>query len=83
MLGINASTQDTLPNAYQMIAEMNLTFPVLLDTEGAAAAAYRVLSLPTTFFIDRQGIIREVVIGGPLSEASLRARLEPLIGETP
>lgn len=83
LLGINASTQDTLPNAYQMIAEMNLTFPILLDTEGAAAAAYRVLSLPTTFFIDRQGIIREVVIGGPLSEASLRARLEPLIGETP
>ncbi|RCK73487.1 MAG: thioredoxin family protein [Anaerolineae bacterium] len=83
LLGINASTQDNLPKAYQLISELNLTFPILLDTSGAVVSAYRVFSLPTTFFIDRQGVIREIVIGGPLSEASLRVRLEPLIEERP
>ncbi|MCX8061364.1 MAG: TlpA family protein disulfide reductase, partial [Anaerolineales bacterium] len=81
LLGINASTQDRLPSAYQLIAEMKLTFPILLDTNGATVAAYRVSSFPTTFFIDRKGIIREIVIGGPLSEASLRTRLEKLLSE--
>ncbi|PWH15555.1 MAG: TlpA family protein disulfide reductase [Anaerolineae bacterium] len=83
LLGINASTQDNLPKAYQLIAELNLTFPILLDSSGAVVRAYRVFSLPTTFFIDRQGVIREVVVGGPLSEAGLRARLEPLLQGTP
>ncbi|MCS7248574.1 MAG: TlpA family protein disulfide reductase [Anaerolineales bacterium] len=81
LLGINASTQDRLPNAYRLIAEMRLTFPILLDISGTTITAYRVFSLPTTFFIDRQGIIREVVVGGPLSEASLRVRLERLIAK--
>lgn len=81
LLGINASTQDRLPGAYQLITEMNLTFPILLDTNGTTTSAYRIFSLPTTVFIDREGIIREIVIGGPLSEASLRTRLETLLAE--
>lgn len=83
LLGINASTQDSLPKAYQLIAELNLTFPILLDSSGTAVRAYRVFSLPTTFFIDQEGIIRKVMVGGPLSEAGLRARLEPLLEMSP
>lgn len=82
VLGINASPQDQLANAYQLITEMKLTFPILLDSEGKALSAYRVFSLPTTFFIDQEGIIREVVIGGPLSEAGLHARLDALLRGT-
>jgi len=36
---------------------MGLTFTVASD-EGAAAGAYRVVGIPTSFFIDRQGVIR-------------------------
>ncbi len=82
LLGINASTQDSLPKVYQLIDEMQLTFPILLDTQGAAVRAYQVFSLPTTFFIDREGVIREVVIGGPLTEAGLQTRLESLLKES-
>lgn len=80
-LGINATSQDSLTSAYQLIDELDLTFSILLDTSGTVGRAYRVFSLPTTFFIDRQGVIREIVVGGPLSEAGLRARLDPLLGE--
>jgi hypothetical protein len=35
--------------------------------------------LPSTFFIDRQGIIRTVVIGGPMSEAVIQSKVEELL----
>jgi cytochrome c biogenesis protein CcmG, thiol:disulfide interchange protein DsbE len=38
-----------------------------------------VQSLPTSFFIDADGTIREVVVGGPMSEALLRSRVEELL----
>jgi peroxiredoxin len=34
------------------------TFPVLLDTHNITAQEYLVRAIPTTFFIDREGIIR-------------------------
>lgn len=43
------------------------------------AEKYELRSLPSSFFIDRNGIIQEVVIGGPMSEALLRTRIESLL----
>ncbi len=83
LLGVNASSQDSLPKVYQLLAEQGITFPILLDVRGETVKAYQVLSLPTTFFIDRQGLIREVVVGGPLTETGLHTRLDALLGETP
>jgi len=51
----------------------------LLDEGGEATRQYQVRALPTTFFIDAQGTIQEVVTGGPMSEALLRIRVEQLI----
>ncbi|HBY97074.1 MAG: TlpA family protein disulfide reductase [Ardenticatenaceae bacterium] len=60
---------------------IGVTAPVVLDRDGAVGLEYRVRALPTTFFIDREGIIRDVTIGGPMSEAFLRSRIEPLLGK--
>ncbi len=38
-------------------AEQRLTFPILADEKSAVTDQYRVLALPTTFVIDRQGVI--------------------------
>lgn len=43
--------------------ELNLSYPLLLDPLRIAAGKYRVSAVPTTFFIDRDGIGRKVVIG--------------------
>jgi peroxiredoxin len=40
------------------------TFQVLLDPEGRVASRYQVISIPTTFVIDRQGKIVERILGG-------------------
>ncbi len=54
---------------------LGLTFPLALDTDYAVSKLYVVRSLPTSFFIDRDGVIRSIVIGamnGPLLESNLR-----------
>ncbi len=81
ILIVNATAQDSLPDAQAFLQSYNLTLPVPLDPDGKAMQAYQVRSLPSTFFIGRDGIIREVVIGGPMAEALLRTRVEQLIQE--
>ena len=58
---------------------MNL--PIGFDRTGEIERLYRVRALPTTFFIDAEGVIRSVVIGGPMREALLRAEAEALLRE--
>jgi cytochrome c biogenesis protein CcmG, thiol:disulfide interchange protein DsbE len=78
ILAINATSQDQISQALSFVRENNLTFPILFDEQGDVNRQYNVQALPTTFFIDANGIIKEVVIGGPMSEASLRIRVEQL-----
>lgn len=82
ILAVNATAQDSLSDVTAFLDEYNLTFPVPLDP-GDAMRAYQVQSLPSTFFIGPDGVIREVVIGGPIAEALLRSRVEQLIAEQP
>ncbi len=44
-------------------ADLNLTFPVLLDPDGKIADRYGVSGYPTGFLIDRAGIIANRVVG--------------------
>ncbi|MFC2062623.1 TlpA family protein disulfide reductase [Chloroflexota bacterium] len=46
------------------IESNNYTFPVLLDTTQQAAAEYGIRYIPTTFFIDENGIIQAIKVGG-------------------
>jgi peroxiredoxin len=83
IIGINATNQDQMADAINFADQNNLTFPIVFDTGGRASHDYQVRSLPTTFFIDRQGIIQELIVGGPVSEALLRIRVEQLMREKP
>jgi cytochrome c biogenesis protein CcmG/thiol:disulfide interchange protein DsbE len=79
VLAVNSTFQDD-PAAIRPFAEKyKLSFPILLDEKGNVTRSYQVNALPSSFFIDRQGVIREVVIGGPMSEALLRTRIENII----
>lgn len=45
------------------VDELGLTFPIPMDTDGKVGEAYRVRGLPTTYFIDSEGIIERVWVG--------------------
>ena len=81
ILAVNSTLQDRMEDVGSFVVEQGLTFPVLLDTDGEVSNLYQVRSMPTSFFIDPDGIIREVVIGGPMSEALLRTRIDRLSEE--
>jgi cytochrome c biogenesis protein CcmG, thiol:disulfide interchange protein DsbE len=81
ILAVNSTSQDSRSALEKFVAEYQLPFTVLLDTEGTAAQLYQLSALPSTFFIGRDGLIRRVVIGGPLAESTLRAEIESLLAE--
>ena len=83
VLAVNATNQDNLQAALDFSQQLGLTFPILLDAEGKVSQAYQMRALPSSYFIDRQGIIQEVVIGGPMAEALLLVRVEQLLEEVP
>lgn len=43
--------------------EYGLTFPILLDKKEEVMKQYNIISIPTTFFIDENGIIKQKIIG--------------------
>lgn len=79
VLAVNMTYQDNPLDVVPFAQKYNLTFPILLEKTGSVASAYQVNSLPSSYFINRKGIIQEVVIGGPMSELLLRARIEQIL----
>ncbi len=61
----------------------HLHFPILLDEKAQVARVYRVQALPTTVFIDRDGIVREIHIGGPMTTEFIEKEILTLLGKTP
>jgi len=56
-----------------------LSFPVLLDTSQNVALEYNIRGIPTTFFIDKDGIIRDIKFGAFLSKTEIEMRLSKII----
>lgn len=55
MVNMTDGSRETVDTASAFIEEQGYTFPVYYDTEQSAAYMYGVYSLPTTYFIDREG----------------------------
>ncbi len=75
VLAVNQGEQG--PIATDFMRTYGLTFPVVLDQRLLVSQLYNTNSLPTTFFIDRNGVIREQVIG-QMNTALLGERLRSI-----
>ena len=69
-LMVNAG-QETATNVKSFLENAGYTFPVYYDTTDGAAIAYRVSSLPTTYFLNAKGEAVTYAVG-MLDEATLR-----------
>ncbi len=56
VLAIHFEGKESVIQSYAL--SEGLTIPILLDLDGAVSDVYKVYAFPTTFFIDRDGIIR-------------------------
>lgn len=78
ILGVNVQES---PDQVRGFADLyHLSFTLLLDRDGRVSNSYRVNALPTTFFIDREGIIRNITVGGPMTDTFLERQIESLLG---
>ncbi|GAB4535093.1 MAG: TlpA disulfide reductase family protein [Anaerolineales bacterium] len=83
VLAVNTTYQDSESAAANFVAEFGLTFPILMDRRGEVSNRYQLRGLPSTYFVDRRGVIRAVVVGGPMSETLIRTRVSDLLQEAP
>jgi cytochrome c biogenesis protein CcmG/thiol:disulfide interchange protein DsbE len=60
------------------VKKIGVTYPALVDEESSVAKRYGVLAVPTTYFVDRNGIIRAKLVGEAQSEAFERMAREIL-----
>jgi cytochrome c biogenesis protein CcmG, thiol:disulfide interchange protein DsbE len=81
ILAVNTTFQDERAGALEFASSRGLSFSLLFDTDGSITRLYQVRAMPTSFFVDREGLIRKAVFGGPMSEALLRAEIEKLLAE--
>jgi peroxiredoxin len=78
ILAVNSTSQDNAADAIGFVQDLGLTFTILFDNDGSVSKQYRLQALPTSIFINREGVIQEIVVGGPMSEALLRSRIKTL-----
>jgi peroxiredoxin len=57
----------------KFVQELGVSYDVLLDRQGAVMRGYRVMGLPMTFIVDRQGVIRTRIVGESTPEVFERA----------
>jgi cytochrome c biogenesis protein CcmG/thiol:disulfide interchange protein DsbE len=78
ILGVNQA--EKVETIAEYARKNGLTYPLLADTEMKVNNLYAVLNLPTTLFIDRNGVVQEILIG-TISQAVLEDRIEELLNE--
>ena len=66
VIGINVKQSEEAVAAF--VKEYSISFPTPLDKDAATAKKYGVVGLPTTFIIDKNGKIREKVMGDMTKE---------------
>ena len=67
------AVEDSRAAVTEYAKESKLTFAIALDLNSTVKRAYRIFGPPATFFIDRRGIIRDIVVGPLTPERASRA----------
>lgn len=76
ILAVNLTTSEKNSGKIKdFVTERRVTFPVLLDQEGEIGDQYRALTIPTSYLIDSNGIVRKKIVG-PMDKEMMEQLLE-------
>jgi len=77
---VSVSTDRSLSDIKDFLDRHKVDFPVLFDADRTTSKLYRVFSMPTTFLIDRNGIIVEKFYGEyDWTEPETKGKIEKLL----
>lgn len=86
VVGISSDNAGAIDQVEDFLAEVEVTYQNLLDPRGESLEVFRLLGLPATYLVDRDGTI-VLARSGPVSETdeafldALRALTEPDTGD--
>lgn len=64
IIGVNLTDNESnTKQVKDFTKQYKISFPILLDTKGEIRKQYKIITIPTTYIIDSNGIIAENVIG--------------------
>ncbi|HIH96222.1 MAG TPA: TlpA family protein disulfide reductase [Thermoplasmata archaeon] len=69
----------TSPKVSQFLQSHKLSLPVLLDTKKDVAQTYNIQYIPTTFFIDKDGIIQAMKVGAFPNKEAIESDLDKIM----
>ncbi|MGD7043380.1 TlpA family protein disulfide reductase [Jeotgalibacillus proteolyticus] len=77
LLGVNLSKEDHGEESVKHFVKANLmSFPILLDLDGETQRNYQILTIPTTFIVNKDGGIMKKLMG-PVTKEELIELVEP------
>jgi len=80
VVGINVD--ESREDALEFLGRFPVKFTQTADTDGQCPARYGVQAMPSSYLIDRKGVIRHVQLGYRVSEnAEIRSKVEALLAE--
>lgn len=80
-LGVNIE-QDTWDDARTFLQEFDISYPAVRDERAEIARSYQLFALPTTYFIDKDGVIASKFVGpflGPEGLNVLEQRIAAIV----
>ena len=77
---LTIAVSDKANNVLDFSDQHDLTFPLLIDTKDQVAVQYKVLGIPTSYFIDSDGVIASVQVGD-LTAPALDRHLEEILDD--
>lgn len=80
ILGVNQGESATTVRDFGL--KQSIGYPLLVDEDNAVNLRYTINSLPTTIFVDADGVVREVIVGA-ISQAVLEDRVSNLLTKGP
>ena len=78
VLAINLTDQERMTDARRFADEFHMPFPVLLDEKGKVRKSYALRGVPTSVFIDVDGIVR-LINPGPITSETIQRGLAEIL----
>jgi peroxiredoxin len=78
VLAINLTDQERMKDVRKFVAAFHMPFPVLLDEKGKVRKRYALHGVPTSVFIDAQGVV-SLVNPGPITSEAIQRGLAAIL----
>ncbi|MFQ5560876.1 MAG: TlpA family protein disulfide reductase [Nitrospinota bacterium] len=76
VLGVNAGESEEKVKPF--VKKLGISFNILMDEERTLENKYKVIGIPTTFFIGRNGVVKDLLVGGA-SYSIFKKRVEEIL----